>query len=241
MIAVAAGSFSISGCGGGEAGGEVKLPEAKRYDLDQSMAARGSVTVPGTSEMNYSSFRSGQTGAGRGESKRSGAAGAICLAECEPEGSGWGEFQIGYSFDNKSGRALDATVKLRLKVTETNEVKREAPVGAEDNTAATTSLRFFIKDTVGREIKSDNILASSLALGPRSSGKQQELIFDTRFEPERGYYLIVAGRSEVSSEQGRAVAASVEVTDMSLEIAWKPAPAESPAAQSAGQAPAAQP
>lgn len=226
----------FAGCGGGEAGGEVKLAEARRYDLDASMAESGSIRVPGSSELNYASFRSGQTGTGRGESRRVGAAGAVCKAECEPDGSGWGEFQIGYSFDNKTNRTLDATVKLRLKVSEANEIKRDAPNAAEDSTTANTTLRFFIKDTVGRELKSGNILNSSLALGPKSSGKEQELVFDARFEPERGYYLIVTGRAEVSSEEGEAVAASVEVTDMALDIAWKPAPPEASAAKPAAGA-----
>ncbi len=241
-LAAALTLLALAGCAGSGAGagGDVRLPESQRQDIDSSLAARGSLSIPGSTEFNYASFRSGQSGTGRGEAKRIGENGALCRAECEPDGGGWGEFQLGYSFDNKADRPLDATVKLRLKVSETNEIKQGAPGAPDDSTTATTNLRFFIKDTFGIEIKNQNLIASSLALGPKYHGKEQELVFDARFESGRGYYLIVAGRAEVASEEGKAVAVAVEVSDVSLELTWKPAASAqgpSPAAESIAEAP----
>lgn len=225
MAILLVGAAAGCGSGGAGAGGDVRLPEALRQDIDPAVAARGSLSIPASAEFNFASFRSGQSGQGRGDARRIGAGGAVCRAECEPDGGAWGEFQLGYSFDNKTDRPLEATVKLRLKVAETNELKQAAPGSAEKSTIASTNLRFFIKDTFGIELKNQNLLASSMALGPKYHGKEQELIFDARFEPGRGYYLIIAGRAEVNSEQGGSVAVSVEVTDVTMEITWKPAAA----------------
>lgn len=223
------------GCGGGGVGGDVSLSEALRQDIDDAAVSRSTLTVPGSAEMNYASFRSGQTGLARGESHKAGANGARCRAECEPDGAAWGEFQIGYSFDNRASKALDAIVKLRLKVTETRETAGRVDEGIEKSTSAKAALRFFIKDTYGIEHKSVDIITSSLALGPKFAGREQEFVFDARFEPERGYYLIIAGRSEVSSEKGAKASAAVEVADAALEIVWTP-PAAASAAGGAGDA-----
>lgn len=225
MAALGLAIGGLAGCGGGTTTTEVKMPESDRPDIDEAAALRGTLSVPGGSDFNYSSFRSGQTGAGRGESKRSGSAGALCSAECQKNGSAWGEFQFGYTFDNKTGRALAAVVKLKLKVTEANTLKSDIAPDAPRAPTATNSLVFFIKDSIGVEQKSANLLASTVVNGPSSTGNQLELVFDAKFEADRGYYLIIAGRSDVQAEGAESLSASVEISDVSLDITWKPATA----------------
>jgi len=216
-------ALAIAGCGGGGTTAEVKLPEAERPDIDSAAASTGGLTVPGPADFNYTSFRSGQVGAGRGESKRSGPAGAMCRAECQKGGSAWGEFQFGYTFDNKTGNALDAIVKVRLKVSESNNTGTPPGEDTAGAPTATSALAFFIKDSIGAELKNANLLATTIGSGPKSSGNQQELVFDARFEPDRGYYLIVSGRCDTSAGNAESLSASVEVSDVSIEISWKPA------------------
>lgn len=217
-------ALMVTGCGGGGTTAEVKLPEAERPDIDSAAASSGGLTVPGPADFNYTSFRSGQVGAGRGESKRSGPAGAMCRAECQKDGSAWGEFQFGYTFDNKTGKSLDAVVKVRLKVSESNDMNTPPADATTGAPTATSALSFFIKDSIGAELKNANLLATTIGSGPKSSGNQQELVFDARFEPDRGYYLIVSGRCDTSAGDAESLSASVEVSDVSIEISWKPAP-----------------
>lgn len=218
-------ALAVAGCGGGGTTAEVKLPEAERPDIDSAAASSGGLTVPGPADFNYASFRSGQVGAGRGESKRSGPAGAMCRAECQKDGSAWGEFQFGYTFDNKTGKALDAVVKVRLKVSESNNVSTQPGDEIAGAPTATSALTFFIKDSIGAELKNANLLSTVIGSGPKSSGNQQELVFDARFEPDRGYYLIVSGRCDTNAGDAESLSATVEISDLSIEISWKPAPA----------------
>lgn len=226
-----AGVAGLAGCGGGGTTAEVKLPESERPDIDAAAASSGALTIPGTAEFNYSAFSSHQTGVGRGESKRSGPAGAMCRAECQAGGSAWGEFQFGYTFDNKTGQPLDAVIKLRVKIAENNEAKSSVPVDAPGAPVATNLLTFFIRDSIGTDLKTTNLLASTVTKGPKTSVNQREEVFDVRFEPDRGYYLIVSGRSEVQAEEAESLAASVEASDIAIEITWKPAAASTTAGE----------
>jgi hypothetical protein len=79
---------------------------------------------------------------------------------------------------------------------------------------------FFVKDSYGAVVKSENLLASSLAVGPREFRSVPELVFDLRFEPMRGYYLIVAGRAESSGAAGQQVSSAIEISDMAMQIEW---------------------
>ncbi len=211
--------------GGGDATTEVKMAAAERPDIDRAATSRGAISLPASEAFNYQSCRSGQSEAGRGESKVLGKDGAVCRAEADQGGSAWSEFQLGYSFDNLVQEPLDAVIKLRLKVAESNVVKGQAPEEDEEPTSAATTLRFFIKDSNGSTLKDNNLLSSSVMTGPKQAGVRQELVFDARFEPDRGYYLIVAGRADVQASDEQSVSVQIEVTEVSLEIDWRPAKA----------------
>lgn len=210
----------LGGCGGGETILEVSRPAGERPDVD-SAAAAGALKLPADQAFNYRSFRSGQDGAGRGESHPRGGNGAACRADADGEGSAWGEFQLGYCFDNTSDRPLDAVVKMRVNVSEANAIKGEAPE-EETDARAESSLTFFIKDSYGTLVKEVNLLANTLVRGPNSSGQTQQLTFETRFEPKRGYYLIAAGRAAAQATPERKSTVAVEISEFALEIAWSP-------------------
>ncbi len=213
---------------------DVRKPASERPDVDKSVAARGALKIPGGENFNYTSYKSGQTGKGRGESKPDGKSGAVCGAEASDGSDAWGEFQIGYCFDNTGDAPLDAIVKLHVKVSEKSQMKSDSAGDAPPTATAKGTLKFFIKDSNGTVLKTENLLASSLAKGPASSGIAQELVFDARFEPQRGYYLVMAGRSEVAAAEGQSAAVALEVKEAALEIEWRPAASasKSPASKS---------
>jgi hypothetical protein len=190
------------------------------------------LTIPGDAVFNLTSFKSGQAGTARGTAEAVGANGATCLAEASDGGSAWGEFQLGYCFDNESGVALEAAVKLRLTATESASGGPEpgspqhgssAGEAGGATTTSTNALRFFIKDTNGLVIKEEDLLSSNLEKGPDSSGTTYDLVFDARFEPNRGYYLVLGGRTEVQAEESHRVSASLSIGQYGLQIEWREA------------------
>lgn len=239
ILAVVLVPMIVSACGGGDTSIDVRKPAAERPDFDRSVVQRGALKIPASEGFNYTSFRSGQSGTGRGESKPEGKNGAVCRAEAGDESGAWGEFQLGYCFDNAGESPLDAVVKVNVKVSEKNQAKG-APSG-EDALPVTAkcTLTFFIKDSNGTVIKTENLLASSLGKGPNASGIAHELVFDARFEPQRGYYLMLAGRSEAQSFAGQSASVALEVKDAVMEIEWRPAGTAS--VSSRGDAVATQP
>jgi hypothetical protein len=258
FLLFALGAALIGGCGGG---GGVDMTVHKfapqRPDVDLAHASSGALSIPTAQPFNITSFKSGQDGAARGESKAVGANGADCRAEARDGGSAWADFQIGYCFDNVAKVPLSAAVKLRLTVTESGGIQHATvgasdPVGAQqpkeaadagalaptttqksghlpDGSKATTTalafLKFFIKDTNGLIVKEQSLISDEMEKGPHSGSDVRDVVFDARFEPDRGYYLVVAGRTEVQTVPGRSVQVAMNVTQCTLDIVWQGAAA----------------
>lgn len=229
MLALFA-ALVIPGCGDADTTLVVKKPAGERPDVDLTLATKGAMLIPTTESFNYSSFNSGQTGSARGEAAIVGKDGARSAAQATDGGSSWGEFQIGYTFDNTSGAPLDAAVKLKLRLalTQTATGPRTDSHGIE--TTGKSALRFFIKDSVGQTIKSEDIAASMLLKGPASHTDTHDIVFDARFEPDRGYYLVLMGRTDVQAAGGGSASLAMDVQQATMEIAWRPGDAKSASA-----------
>ena len=114
-VVVAAGL--LAGCGGGgNVGMRVRKPASQRPDVDLAMASKGKLVIPGGGAFNLTSFKSGQMGAARGLSEAIGNDGARCRAEARDGGSAWGEYQLGYCFDNVTDVPLDVALDAVLNV-----------------------------------------------------------------------------------------------------------------------------
>jgi len=220
FVAIGAAVAGLTGCGG-SAGSMVKKSAAERPDWDRSMAQKGTLRLPSEASFNYTSFQSGQSQPGRGEASPVGKAGAMCRAQASEGGSAWAEFLLGYCFDNTSGASLDAVIKLRLKA-----ARRQAtPSGRASDPAAappvlSSSLRFFVKDTNGRTIRSEDLFSESSERSPSSEASTHELAFDVRFEPDRGYYLVLKGRVQAETRASQSAEVSLEASDASMDIEW---------------------
>jgi hypothetical protein len=242
-VAIWCGLVWMSGCGGSETvSTDVKRTAAERPDIDRKVVSAGSLVVPGRTAFNITSVQSAQTGTGRGTAEFAGNNGAKCEAEARDGGSAWGEFQLGYCFDNLADQPLQAAVKLRLKETGgTSLSSRERAATtrpAEPPTRATSSLVFFIKDTNGIVLKKEQLFSGDLDKGAGSNSAGQDLVFDVRFEPGRGYYLVVSGRVDAQAAAADNVVSSLQVADLAMEIDWQPA-APAGASASVGDKPPA--
>lgn len=79
-------------------------------------------------------------------------------------------------------------------------------------------LRFVVKDSYGAVLRDENLLSDAATKGGSQSSRTHELAFDLSFEPDRGYYLVLVGRSEVTGGKGQSASASIEVSGMSIEV-----------------------
>jgi hypothetical protein len=252
LAAPALGIILVAGCGGGSSDVDmtVRKPASQRPDVDQGGAASGSLSIPATREFNITSFKSGQTGAARGTSDPVAGSGADCRAEARDGGSAWGEFQLGYCFDNTSRQLLSAAVKVRLSVAEssasgqadgpaadravaqaggaagvqspaTTQGTGDRPDGGSTIPSTNLLLKFFIKDTNGLVLKEQSLVSASSEKGPHSANGVREVVFDARFEPDRGYYLVIAGRADAQAASGQSAQAALSVTQCAMEIVWE--------------------
>lgn len=225
-----------SGCGGAEDGiNSASLPE-DRPDVTPERLARGRVTLPATEPFNLTAFESNQDGDGRGQSKAEGTGGATCKAASGTTGSAKASFLLGYTFDNLSGRDIDAVIKLKLAHDEAIDLSPGTTPPDQTPPGGASNLAFVIKDSAGVVLKNEGLAASVADKGPAASSGSHDLSFDVRFEPGRGYYLIIAGRCEAKAGSGRGATVEVAIHDVSLDIDWKPAPAAA-----GGRTPAAPP
>lgn len=223
----------VAGCGGGgPMNTDFRRPASERPDLGEPVLSGGAVSIPAKEAFNFRSFPSGQVGGGRGASGQVGTDGAMCRAETKADGSAWGEFQLGYTFDNATNRRVTALVKLRLKVTESGQVTgaTEASHGSSGGsgageataealpTSAVNQVRFVVKDSYGAVLRDENLLSDTATKGGSRSSRTHELAFDVSLEPDRGYYLVLVGRSEANGTSGQFASASIEVSGVSIDV-----------------------
>lgn len=213
---------AITGCGDStNVINTARLP-VDRPDVTPERIAKGGVSLPAVDAFNVTSFESAQDGDGRGESKGTGKDGAICKAESGVTGVGKASFMLGYTFDNHLYKPLDVVVKLRLKHEATIELSPgETPAGKQPPGASNT-LTFVVRDSAGVVIKNEVLTTSSSDAGPKSSAGSQDLAFDVRCPVDRGYYFVIAGACEARSGTGRGASVSMSVSDISLDLDWRP-------------------
>jgi hypothetical protein len=217
----------MAGCGGSDTvSTDIKRSATERPDIDRTVVSSGSLVLPAKTAFNITSVQSAQVGTGRGTADFAGNNGAKCAAEARDGGSAWGEFQLGYCFDNVADQPLQAAVKLRLKATGGTSLSSREHVTtqpAEPPPRAVSSLIFFIKDTNGIVLKKEQLFTGDLDKGAGSNSATQDLVFDAHFEPQRGYYLVVSGRADAQAAQAQNVVCSLDVADCAMEIDWQPA------------------
>ncbi len=214
--------IALTGCGDSVAVINTARLPVDRPDVTVERIAKGGVSLPGAEPFNVTSFESAQDGDGRGESKAIDNNGAICKAESGATGVGKASFMLGYTFDNQSGKPLDVVVKLKLKHDATIELSPgETPIGKQPP-GANNTLAFVVRDSAGVVLKNEVLTTSTSDAGPKSSSGSQDLAFDVRCPEDRGYYFVIAGACEARNGTGRSASVSMTISDISLELEWRP-------------------
>ena len=213
----------FAGCGESDSVVIVKKSPAERPDIDKAITARGALSLPSAQAFNYVSYTSGQVGDSRGESAAVGKDGAHCSARAADGGSAWGEFQVGYCFDNMTGGPINGTVHLRFKQNTKQSAKAPLEDAKGNKTSNKSQTRFLIKDSTGITLKTEQLGDYSLDKGPQTGANSIDTSFDAHFESERGYYLVLIGRTDTQAVKTGSAEASIDIEGLSMEITWRPA------------------
>lgn len=217
--------LTLAGCGESGPDVNVRLPERERPDVDEAALSGGRRKIPADSAFNIASFTSGQQGQqARGSSAAVGTDGATCEAKVTGEGSSWGAFQLGYTFDNMTNRAINATVRLRLDAKASLTREGSAP-DQSTQPSGSANLTFVVKDTLGVVVRQEVLCSATIATGPREESRRHDVVFDAKLEPNRGYYLVIAGRADATTPKDLSADVSIGVSGVSLEIEWNAATA----------------
>ncbi|HWL93812.1 MAG TPA: hypothetical protein VNT79_09780 [Phycisphaerae bacterium] len=212
----------IGSCGGGGPDVDIRIAEHDRPDLEPEMAASGQRAVPKDAAFNIAKFTSGQEGeTARGESRAIELNGATCQAEVTGTGSAWGAFQLGYTFDNMSGRPLNAVVRLKLDVKGGATYETKDRNDLENVPAGSGTVNFVLKDSLGVLVRQEALYSAGMGTGARSASRRHDIVFEARLESGRGYYMMLLGRADASSSAGQSVKVDVAATNVSMEIEWK--------------------
>ncbi len=231
------GLAAWAGCGGG--GGpdvSVRVAEKDRPDIAPDSSSTGKRSIPTDAALNVIKFTSGQEGeAARGFAGADERQGATCHAEVTGAGSAWGAFQIGYTFDNMTGKALLATFRLKTNVE--GALSYASPPDGDPNVTPTGSAMasLILKDTLGVVVRQESLYTAALSTGAKASSRGHDAVFEARLEPGRGYYFVVTGRAEATCLNGQNARIELAATNVNFEIAWRPADVQ--AAVDSGETP----
>jgi hypothetical protein len=202
---------------------DFKRPPSERADIEERQFTSGPIRIPESAPFNFTSYRSGQTETGQGVTQPAGKNGVSSKVEAKNGGSAWAEFDLGYTFDLVGPRPQAGVVRLRLKSTRTQKLEHPATTSGPSGESSTSSgqLRFVVKDSNGRLLRDENLLAGGGERSPTDVQQSHELAFDVPFEPGLGYYLVIAGRCDVQTISGDSATVTLGINDASLEIGLK--------------------
>lgn len=216
--------LALSGCGGADFGGDVRVPGPERYVLATGTAAGEPLALPGDRGFNIhvkqSSQNPGAHGTARGDSDASRDGKAFCRAEATGGGAASAEFKIGHRIDNRSEGTQLASISVEFRLNESVEIC-DAPKG---NTLAKAELFLVVLDSRKRVVSTTTIIQtdSDQAVG-RTEGPQQRLI-SARLEPAESYDVMLFGRAEAVTEADapteQKAAARIEIDQVRMNLSF---------------------
>jgi hypothetical protein len=208
-------TWLAAGCGGSF---EIKVsrPPDQRPDLGDDIAARGPIKLPSGTPFNLVSPSSRENGTCDARCTASPTGAASARVAAENGGSGWAEFQVGYTFDHTGKQPLGAVIELTVELQQLIETSGNDPAST-----SRVNVVFLIKDTNGRTLHNETLLANSSERGARRWSARQSTALDATFDPEFGYYVVVAARVEATSAAGQKAAAQLEMKQCEMTITWK--------------------
>jgi len=206
----------LAGCGGDSFEIKVSKPSNERPDLSDDIASKGPIRLPTATPFNLVSPSLRENGicdAQCGADPSGKAAAAVAASD---GGSGWAEFQVGYTFDLTGKQPLAAVIEVSVDLAQIIEVS-----SLDSANTAKVSVILMVKDSNGTTLHSDTLLANNSESGARKWAAHPTIAFDVKFAPDFGYYVVVAARIEAVAAAGQKASASLEMKQCEMTISWK--------------------
>lgn len=206
-----------SGCDNDASEIKLSTPADLRPDVTSALSAKGPIRLPSPTEFNLMPYTSNENGACASKAKATKDGNATATVDASDGGSGWAEFQLGYTFDNTSGGPLHGLVELSADFSQMTSSSTEDPMNT-----ATANVRFLIKDSNGTTLHNEPLVESGTDPGSRKLSGQQTTMVDAEFQPGLGYYVLLSARSAATSTKGNTAKAGIEIKNCRMSISWLP-------------------
>ena len=207
---------ALSGCGGDSFEIKVAKPANERPDFSDDIAAKGPLHMPSPTPFNLVSPSLRENGICDAQCGADPSGKAAASVEASDGGSGWAEFQVGYTFDLTGKQPIAAVVEVTVDMTQVIEVS-----SLDLANTAKVNVILMVKDSNGTTLHSDTLLANNSESGARSWAARPTIAFDVKFAPDFGYYVVVAARIEAASAAGQKASARLEMKQCEMTISWK--------------------
>lgn len=205
------------GCSGGADFGEsITIPQEQHTKVADAFGAGKALHLPTDMPFNVTDAQRFSQGDATAESAVDGAGKARCSARAGKDGSAWAEFELGQVLSNRGDKPFDTTATFNV----TYSYRMAGGVSARSATPDKFVLKVYIMDS-NRHVRRMMLAELDPAKGPTTWTGTQSPAFDVTFEPGLAYHLVLAGRVEVSGDEGRSPSAEIEVKSLEIEIVPK--------------------
>jgi len=211
----------VGGCAGGGSAGIVDLPAAQRHRLTAALPANAVIKLPADTPYNVHDKRWGSTpgldGKAVAAADATASGTAYAAANAENGGVSWGEFQLGHSLENETGKALAAELRMTIDY----EYVCRAAGGAK--TAGVFSLKAYVKGSDGKVIQMLPLAGHTTDDGPVRWSGTERTVSEITMQSGLGYTIVLVGRTDATSQEKASCAAEIRIKSLAIEIACKPA------------------
>ncbi|MEE8170037.1 MAG: hypothetical protein V3T70_05765, partial [Phycisphaerae bacterium] len=184
--------------------------------LKPTSLSDGPLRIPADEPFNIVYPRTSFDGGGRAKANAEATGQASCTAACTGRGAAKAEFRLGFKFDAAGANGTRVLVNVDVD----GEHEFAQSLDATGAGAATSTLWVFITDAGGALLKSETLVsaAGNVARGAFHPRKT----FEAELTGGTDHYVILAGRSEATSEEQGDIETSLRITAASIEIVAHP-------------------
>lgn len=216
----------ITGCGGMDFGGEIRVPADQRHVLAADSASSDQILLPGDRTFNIHLKNSSQNpdaeGQARGDSDATAEGNAMCVAEADNGGSAMAEFKLGHRIDHQSKKQQVVTIQTEFELEQSIDA---SPLPAAE-TLASMNLMLVILDSKSRSVASLNITQTTSDSALSSTKATSRPSIRVVFEPDQSYNIVLFGKVDASSAQSQKASARLSVRNLKMRLTFAPAVTE---------------
>ncbi|MGD8454488.1 MAG: hypothetical protein PVJ57_21955 [Phycisphaerae bacterium] len=208
------------GCGGASFGSELSAQPRPRPVRDEATPLRLPEAEPFSITLTESSRKPGLDGTAVSDARATRTGEAEITAAVEQSGLAVGNFQLGHAFENASDRQADFDFVVRYRY---DFAAAATPESAYPD--AQVGLKLYARGEHGRTLRDVTLVQHTTEGGPVDGASEDAREFTLTLGPGETVNVFLAGQVRIDIREGRSASGSLKVTDLSMEVAMRLAPA----------------